>query len=130
MALAEVPVVSADLRAHPFAAATVECLDSSTVVHLHGELDLSTVDELSQAMARAIAQENPLVVDMSDVQFMDATTIGVLMRCAAFVHARARSITVRRPSDSAARMLTICRLDDLDVEGPPLSLVTSDREGS
>jgi anti-anti-sigma factor len=52
-----------------------------TVVWLRGEHDVSTVSALSQTMARAIAlDDGDLVVDLSGVQFMDAATVGVIVR--------------------------------------------------
>jgi len=129
MSLAAFPIVDADAQTPREGATSVECLDSSTVLYLYGELDLSTLDEEHRAMSCAIAQETPLIVDLSAVQFMDATTIRLLVRSADFVHARGRSFTIRGPSPFAARLLTICALDHLVVDGPPVLLAVSDRAG-
>ena len=52
-----------------------------TVVWLRGEHDVSTVAALSETLARAIALDDAdLVVDLSDVQFMGAATVGVIVR--------------------------------------------------
>lgn len=51
------------------------------VVWLRGEHDVSTVAARSETMARAIALNDAnLVVDSSEVQFMGAATVGVIIR--------------------------------------------------
>jgi anti-anti-sigma factor len=49
------------------------------VVSLSGEHDLATADELSSALERVVAQGEPLVVDLSDVGFIDSSTLHVLV---------------------------------------------------
>ena len=78
------------------------------VVWLRGEHDLSTVAELSEAMARAIAVDGAdVVVDMSEVEFMGAATVGVLCEAWALLRSQSRSLTVRSPSSSARRVLEL-----------------------
>jgi anti-sigma B factor antagonist len=85
-----------------------------TVVWLRGEHDVSTVAALSQTMARAIAlDDGDLVVDLSDVQFMDAATVGVIIRARDFLRLQSRSLALRSPSSCAARILDLCDLADL-----------------
>ena len=127
MSLAPLPTVVPERPTRATRAISVECVDSATVVYLSGELDLSTLDEEHRTMACAIGLDLPLVVDLSGVEFMDATTIRLLVRSAAFVQARARSFTIRRPSPFAARLLTICGLDDLVADHAP-HLVVVDLE--
>ena len=127
MSLTSSSIAEPQVRALPRGATELECLDSTTVVYLAGELDLSTLDEEHRTMARAIALELPLVVDLSGVTFMDATTIRLLVRSADYQHARARSFAIRRPSRFAARLLTMCGLDGL-VAGHSPHLVVVDRE--
>ena len=49
-----------------------------TVVWLRGEHDISTVDALANVLARAIAFDDDVVVDLCDVEFMGAATVGVI----------------------------------------------------
>jgi anti-sigma B factor antagonist len=68
----------APLREPPVRA--VETVDGSVVVRLAGELDLYNADEVRAALAEAIAgSPNRLVVDMSEVEFVDSTALGVLI---------------------------------------------------
>ena len=85
-----------------------------TVVWLRGEHDISTVAVLAEIMARAIARDDAdLVVDLSEVQFMGAATVGVLVRARELLEPRSRSLTLRSPSRCARRMLDLCGHADL-----------------
>jgi anti-anti-sigma factor len=84
------------------------------IVCLRGEHDLSTVAELSATMARAITlSDADLVVDLSRVEFMSASTIGVVVWARELLRARDRSLAVRTPSRCARRVLELCDLSDL-----------------
>jgi anti-anti-sigma factor len=84
------------------------------VVCLRGEHDLAAVAELSATMAQAIALgEGDLVVDLSRVEFMSASTVGVLVWARELLRARSRSLVVRSPSTCARRVLELCELADL-----------------
>jgi anti-sigma B factor antagonist len=49
------------------------------VVRPSGELDLATVGELEGALSDACGTGLDVVVDLSDVEFVDARTLGVLV---------------------------------------------------
>src|SRR4029450_14034403 len=51
-----------------------------TLVWRRGEHDISTVGALSETLARAIARDADVVVDLSEVDFMGAATVGVIIR--------------------------------------------------
>jgi anti-anti-sigma factor len=95
------------------------------VVRLRGEHDLATVTELSATLARAITLgDADLVVDLSQVEFMGAATVGVFAWARELLSARSRSLVLRSPSSSARRVLELCDLDSLvetpsDDAGPP-----------
>jgi anti-anti-sigma factor len=95
------------------AGATRRVVDG-TVVWLRGEYDISTVNSLSQTIARAIAFDGShLVIDLSGVQFMDAATIGVIIRARNELQAQFRSLTLRDPTRFARRVLELCGLTNL-----------------
>jgi anti-anti-sigma factor len=94
----------ADLRSD------VDC----NVVWLRGEHDVSTSVADSEALARAIAlNDSNVTVDLSEVGFMDGSTIRTLIRAHAFLDARSRSLTLRSPSRCAALVIRVTGLDDL-----------------
>ena len=85
-----------------------------TVVWLRGEHDLSTMDSLSEILARAIAMDDAdVVIDLSDVVFMSAATLGVIVRAREFLQAGSRSLALRSPSKCAGRVIDLCGLGGL-----------------
>lgn len=80
-----------------------------SVVWLRGEYDLSTLTAVSETLARAIAvDEADVVVDLSEVTFMGAETVGMIVRARAFLGLRSRSLELRCPSARARRVLDLC----------------------
>jgi anti-sigma B factor antagonist len=59
---------------------SVENLNGAVVLHLAGELDLYNADELRSALDAALAQDpSRIVIEMSEVEFIDSTALGVLI---------------------------------------------------
>jgi anti-sigma B factor antagonist len=88
--------------------------ESQTVVWLSGEHDLSTVDALSETLARTFALDDAdVVLDLSGVQFIGAATIEVIVRANDVLDLRSRALTLRSPSESAQRVVDLCGLADL-----------------
>jgi anti-sigma B factor antagonist len=88
--------------------------ESQTVVWLSGEHDLSTVDALSQTLARAFALDDAnVMLDLSGVQFMGAATIEVIVRAKDVLDLQSRAMTLGSPSESAQRVVDLCGLADL-----------------
>jgi len=84
------------------------------VIWLRGEHDLATVSATAEDISRAIAfDEADLVVDLSGVTFLDASTINVLVKVREYLRIRDRSLEVRAPSACAARLLDLCSLSHL-----------------
>ncbi len=94
-----------------------------TIVFVQGEHDASTVAELSLTLASAIAlNDADLVVDLADVSFMGAATVGVLARAARFLRLRSRSLVLRSPPSQAQRILELRGPADL-IDPRPASAV-------
>jgi anti-sigma B factor antagonist len=84
----------------------------STVTSLSGEHDISTVAPLSETLAALIAgSDSALILDLSAVEFLDASTVGVLVRADLLLGSRA--LVVRAPSRPALRVLEVCGLSRL-----------------
>ena len=59
---------------------SVENLNGAVVLHLVGELDLYNADEIRSALEEALAQDpSRIVIEMSEVEFVDSTALGVLI---------------------------------------------------
>ena len=90
-----------------------------TVVWLSGEYDMATLSVLAEGFAAAIALDDAdLVVDLTEVQFIDAATIGLLIRARNFLRPRSRHLTVRNPPRCAQRILNVCGLSGLIDSAP------------
>jgi anti-anti-sigma factor len=88
--------------------------DGRIVLWLAGEHDHSTEACLWATFARAIASaDTDVTVDLSDVEFMDAGTVGVILRARALLRRRSRSLVLRAPSRRAWRVIRLCGLADL-----------------
>jgi anti-sigma B factor antagonist len=58
----------------------VEVMEGAIVLTLAGELDLYNADEVRDALAEALASSPArVIVDMSEVEFVDSTALGVLI---------------------------------------------------
>jgi len=90
-----------------------------TVIWLCHEHDISTVEPLSEIIARAISLDDADVeLDLSDVQFMSAATVGVIVRTREWLQLQSRSLILRSPSNIARRLCDLCGLDYLDEPDP------------
>ena len=85
-----------------------------TIVWLRGEHDIATDGALLGVLSRAIAANDAaIVLDLSEVVLMSASTLGVVVAARNLLRRRSRSLTVRSPSASVRRIIGICGLDDL-----------------
>ncbi|HET6772415.1 MAG TPA: STAS domain-containing protein [Acidimicrobiales bacterium] len=85
-----------------------------TVICLAGEHDMSSVEQLSQAIAAAVdAGRSDLIFDLSRVEFMDSTIINQLARACTRLGPDGRMARVRDPSPPARCVLEICGLAHL-----------------
>lgn len=91
-----------------------------TVVWVRGELDIATKASVVIGIARAARRDDlPLLVDLSAVTFMDASTVGAIVGSRYRLRSRGQSLELRAPSPPALRVLELCGLSHL-VEREPL----------
>lgn len=89
------------------------------VVSVGGAHDIATRADLDIVMVQAARLDGAdVVVDLSAVTFMDASTISAIVGAHNRLRAHSRSLTVRAPSRPARRLLDVCDLAFL-VEEPP-----------
>jgi anti-anti-sigma factor len=85
-----------------------------TVVWVRGEHDIATKDSLVVAIAYAGQLEHADVfVDLSELTFMDASTIGAIIGSANRLRSHSQSLALRAPSPWAFRVLDLCGLAPL-----------------
>jgi anti-sigma B factor antagonist len=95
---------------------TVSRVNGASVVTVDGDLDLATAPALWAALESALAEEGPVVLDMSAVTFIDSSGLSVLLR-AYQVLGMTRSLKVRGPSAQARRLFEVAGVASvIDVE--------------
>lgn len=109
------PSVSVCLRGSPLPGSDPR----RTVVWIRGEHDIATCEHLRLAIDSAAGLDDAdVVVDLSRVTFMDASTLGALVGAHRTLDARSRSLLVRAPTRAARRLLEVCELGFLIDERP------------
>lgn len=99
--------------------AEVDASGNPRVVWLWGEHDLSTVSSVTSALLAAVgAADRDVVVDLSEVTFMDASILGQLVHGQQFLATHGHSLCVRAPHLMQSKVLEICGLADL-IEAEP-----------
>jgi anti-anti-sigma factor len=84
------------------------------VIRLQGEHDLATVPALARALCEAVgAPGGDVVVYLSEVEFMDASAVGVIVGARTLLARQSRALTVRSPSPHARWVLEACGHTDL-----------------
>ncbi len=53
--------------------------EDATVVHVGGDLDVYTAPRLKETLGKAAGDGKRLVLDLSEVRFIDSTALGVLV---------------------------------------------------
>lgn len=85
-------------------------LGDDTILRLRGELDLSTQPHFVAALTRAANGPSRLVLDLSDLTFIDAGSIGLINRARNLAKLRGSEVVVRAPNAAVLRILQITGL--------------------
>jgi anti-sigma B factor antagonist len=73
-------VASPTMSPRSFEASSAELDGGVRVVVVRGELDLGTAPELEGPLAEAVGADEPLLVDLSECDFIDSTGIAMIVR--------------------------------------------------
>jgi anti-anti-sigma factor len=103
------------LARQPGAAATVRLV-------VHGEVDMVSAPQLRRAIAQEIHDNNAslVTVDLSDVHFLDASALAVLLQAHRDAASHASALKVSGACGMPRAVLTLCGALDL-LENRPLS---------
>ncbi|MDH4111502.1 MAG: STAS domain-containing protein [Actinomycetota bacterium] len=83
-----------------------------TVVGISGELDLSTTEALRAALEQGLGDGTPrLAVDLTDVTFMDSTSLGVLVGCLKQANERGGEMRLVGVQGSPAKVIALTGLE-------------------
>jgi anti-sigma B factor antagonist len=86
----------------------------SPVLRLEGELDLSVAEELEQQLLHALRRaDERLCVDLSEVTYIDSSSVRALLRAAAFAHDRGKRVQVTSASGISRRVIELAGVEDV-----------------
>jgi anti-sigma B factor antagonist len=83
-----------------------------TVVSVRGELDLSTSAALRAALDAGLGEGTPrIAVDLTEVSFMDSSSLGILVSCLKEAHDRGGELRLVGVQGSPAKVIALTGLD-------------------
>jgi anti-anti-sigma factor len=91
----------------------VECRRDIWVLSLRGEHDLSTQPNLSEELGRVRAAGGPVVIDLTDADFIDSSILRVLADAAVDESEGRRVAVVVPPGREAMRILRVTGIAEL-----------------
>jgi anti-anti-sigma factor len=94
---------------------------SVTVVTLHGDLDMLTVESLRRLLATAcVGDPERVVVDLSDVPFVDVLSLSTILATADSLRDRGAALSVVGASSAVRRICSLLNAEDVLVPVLPL----------
>ncbi len=91
---------------------TVRRSPEGTVVKAHGEIDLRHQPDFQRALLAICAEKPPrLVIDLAQVEYMDSSGVGTLVKIASTVKAYAGKLALVAPSPRVRSIFEITTLD-------------------
>ena len=85
--------------------------DGNGVVRLIGELDIATVPQASAAVTEACERATNVVVDLSQLTFMDSSGVRLLLQAWATQHERGGDLILRAPTPTVRRLFDLLGLE-------------------
>jgi stage II sporulation protein AA (anti-sigma F factor antagonist) len=86
----------------------------NSVLHLGGELDLSVAEELEQQLLHALRRaDERLFVDLSEVTYLDSSSVRALLRAAAIAHDGGKRVQVTSASGISRRVLELAGVEEV-----------------
>jgi len=86
---------------------------TETVVYVRGEIDMATAAQLRDAIEPHMGPEQVIVLDLSEVEFMDSSCLTVLLEAQTTLTKDGGSLLLRNPSSPAHHTLTAAGLTEL-----------------
>lgn len=92
--------------------AVVDRSDATALIRLHGELDLATAPQLSEAVATVLdARPRSLAVDLRELTFVDSTGLNVLVAAHRRAQADGCAFVVLAARGAALRAIQVTGVD-------------------
>ena len=98
---------------------TVVHEDDAIVIYVNGEIDIAACERLRDAIEPNMGPHQTIILDLSGVEFMDSSSLPILVQARGALTVDGGSLKLRNPSAAAHRLLSVsgaeALLDD-DVE--------------
>ena len=91
--------------------ADVRVRESSAIVRLRGEIDVANHDELRAALRAARATTTELIIELTDLAFIDWTATAIVLSAVNDVRARGGRVTLVEPRPQVRRLFFLMGLD-------------------
>jgi anti-sigma B factor antagonist len=91
----------------------VNATDEATVIHVRGEIDMATAGRLRDVIEPHMGPKQTIILDLSGVEFMDSSSLNVLVQARGRLTENGGSLVLRNPSTAAHRLLTVAGANDL-----------------
>lgn len=86
----------------------------SWVVNISGELDVSCAENLKRELNEKIDEKiSDVVLDMSDLQYIDSTGVGIIVGIMKRLKAEDKKISIKNPKSNVKKIFSITGLDQL-----------------
>ncbi|WP_024287978.1 STAS domain-containing protein [Cellulomonas sp. KRMCY2] len=107
-----------ETRAAPVGGITVVEQADCTVAHLWGEIDESLRDQASTALMRALDRDLPVVLDTSEVRFIDSTGVAFLIQFCRVGRDDGLSVRLHEPPQVVTDVLEMLGMRDMFDDEP------------
>jgi len=98
---------------------TVHDEHGCTRVRLTGEIDAALREDASRAMRRVVSGDEPVVVDLAEVTFIDSSGVAFLVQCSMACEQLRLPCELRNVPEQASQVLTVLGLSDRTVVPVP-----------
>jgi len=97
---------------------SVEEIEGTMIVRLRGEIDAGERDSASRCMVAVVQSAAPLVIDTSEVTFIDSSGLAFLLQLQGVATDAGRAVSLRDPSGAVVDLLALVGLDNLFATSP------------
>ena len=84
---------------------------SSIIIEVSGDLDLDKTDEFRNQVFEAFDKEHKVVLDMSQVSYIDSSGISVLIESHQKAKDQGKEFLILKPSEPVTSIIEIAKLD-------------------
>ena len=85
--------------------------DSSIIIEISGDVDLDKTDEFRNQVFNAFDKEHKVILDMSQVSYIDSSGISVLIESHQKAQELGKDFVILKPSESVTSVIEMAKLD-------------------